>query len=252
MSEPETRFASIPVSTIRPPTKRLSIADLFVITLGAAIAIWFLQQPATFLDNRAVILVNVVMSPLYGLSIAALILATYRLLRASPPFATQPGHWLLLIVGTMFAGIGLLAKAAPAAFSSEHPESWGVLAVIGLVLAGWLLASSLILIYRCGRDASEDQPRNWRVVFQWLVIAPITVFFGGCLLPGGLGVFVLPMLMIFLPPIVLYVALLRAIALDLWRKDYRDHWHWLGVAAFLGLPTHIALLVLAEHLQSTR
>src|SRR6476659_11351256 len=104
MSEPASNVSPI----ARPPrelvpSKRLSIADLLLIMVGSAIAILILQPPSAT-QNVPIVIVNAVMSPLYGSAVTAVFLAVWRSLTGREPFASEPGHTLLLIIGTMFTG----------------------------------------------------------------------------------------------------------------------------------------------------
>src|SRR5262245_34478256 len=101
MNEPATNTSPL----LRPPpelirSNRLSIADLLLITLGTAIAIWILHSPQESRETPNVF-VNVCMAPLYGSAIAAVLLACYRV-AMTEPFITEPGHWLLWMLGTVF------------------------------------------------------------------------------------------------------------------------------------------------------
>lgn len=226
---------------------RLSIADLLLITLGTAIAIWILQPSGTA-PGIAQATVAIVFAPLYGAAIAATLLAISRSHRNLAPFATQPGHRLLLLIGTTFAAIGLAAKGI-----SNHGQTRGmwspVLDTLCVLVAAVLLLFSAGLLLSMAFGELEESPR-WRRVFQLTAAMVAVPFVGGCCLdPLGGRPFPLVVILaipVFGTPILLFATMLAAIIEDLWRQSPRDFWHWIGVAAFFGIPSHLVLFLAVE------
>jgi hypothetical protein len=229
-------------------SNRLSIADLLLITLGTAIAIWFLHSPQTSRETPFVF-VNVCMAPLYGSAIAAVLLGCYRVAMAVP-FKTEPGHWLLVMIGTVFLGCGMLSRfSLPYQFDPENNFSvgpQGLLFLFGICLLMVSLGLVVASVY-----ANDHQPLRWRIVFRligWMLLLGVIV---SLFLPAGGAVYILMWLLPLIGLALLTLAFLTTIfaaIMDLRERRYRDHWHWLGVAAFLGLPAHLGLLILAENL----
>jgi hypothetical protein len=246
MNEPAKSATPLSLPNEEPlRSSRLSIADLLLITQGAAISIWIMQPPEGP-RATAFVAVSVLMAPLYGACIAAVLRATWRMLIDAPPVAAQPGHRFLFVIGTMFCGIGLVAKSLPGIYLYDQPHAFvEVLAVVMpfgvclIVLSIGLLTSTLFTI--------DSQPRHWQRVywlFAWTVFLGVI---GPCLIDiGGASILALILAVVLLtPPILVLVTTIAAVTIDVSRREYRDHWHWLGVAAFLGLPAHFVLMMIA-------
>src|SRR5678815_1269821 len=88
---------------------RLSIAHLLLITAGSAVAIWLLQPPNGKVSALEVV-ISVIFAPVYGTALAAIVLAFLRVRTQWVAIAEEPGHWLLLIIGSGFAGPALLIR----------------------------------------------------------------------------------------------------------------------------------------------
>jgi len=209
MHEPKEN--SSPLSL--PPVKRdgghrLSIVDLLLITLGTAVALWIMPRE---------------------------------------PIATQPGHWLLLLIGCTFLGNGSIARGG-VALDKSAPGAASLLLAAG---GGLLLSSLGLLIYRV--VANVDLSTDWRRVFRLLATTlTVPIFGGGCLglwaLSGAPKLLLLiPAMFAFGPPILLLASTIAAIVSDYRRREARDIWHWLGIAAFFAMPVHLgAALFMTE------
>jgi hypothetical protein len=220
MDEPATSDVR---SKAAPPESpfygRLSIAHLLLITAGSAIAVW-LQQPPGMESSVVAVTLAVTLAPVYGTAMAAIVISLSQ--RPARPFAAQPGHWLLLLIGNVFAGLGLAWRMAFMVRSPGAPVPKALLFMAAVAIA-WplLLTFALVFFIQAVRDVR--QPAPWRLVF-WLFAG--TVFLP-CCLPA------------------LPVAALYAVVEDLREPQHRDLWHWFGVAALFGVVMHLTLLWLA-------
>jgi hypothetical protein len=224
---------------------RVSIADLLLITLGTAIVIWF-WLPLEGKLNRSETAVTIAFAPLYGSAIAAVLIALFRAHRILPPFPTQPGHWLLLLVGVTFVAVGLLAKATDLE-SSNAPrgEIWKFWQVVCILAVGFLFLFSAGMLFTVAFGVVEESAR-WRWFFQLTAALIVTLFFGGCCVdplgsPPMLFLLAIPLVGLF---ILILVAAVAAIVEDRLHRLPRDFWHWLGLAAFFGIPLHFVVLVI--------
>jgi len=164
----------------------------------------------------------------------------------TPPVAAQPGHRFLFIIGTMFCGIGLVAKSFPGVYLYARPHAFVEVLAVVMAFGGFLIVLSIGLLANT-LFTIDGQPRHWQRVywlFAWTVFLGVI---GPCLLAGGpVPILALIIAVIQLtPPILLLLTTIAAVSIDVSRREYRDHWHWLGVAAFLGLPAHFVLLIIA-------
>jgi len=247
MNGPQTSTtATAPEHSRSLGANRLSIADLLLITLGSAIAIWVLQPPGG-VYSRSWTAVNVAFSPLYGAALAVVILAVRADLKLKS-FATQPGHWLLLWFGTLFATVGFAAKGAtvPREILKEWslvPQTLCVLASVCLALFGALLLLSLAI------GDMEPSPR-WRRVFQLMLawaVTPVVCVLLAAAVYRNMAALIFVTAIFFAVPVILLVASIIAVAQDLRESKRRNFWHWLGVATLFGLPLHVVLLVVVAN-----
>ena len=241
MDEPVTTPLQHKCSSPEPPFYgRLSIAHLLLITAGSAAAIW-LMQPPNGNAGRLDVIISVSFAPVYGTALAVLVLAFRRVLTVGIPIATEPGHWLLLIIGSGFAGPVLLIRSgslisqSPAPMPQPAGEVFLAFAGIGVGIAILLMAGASLLVV----IAEYHDSQRWQAVF-WLLgavtVSPVTCC--GCLVPKEGG--------------ALYAALVAALVgsaayaavSDVLERQYRDLWHWLGVAALFAAITHAALFLL--------
>jgi hypothetical protein len=206
--------------------------------MGTAIAVWILQPPS---GPRRIILavVNIVMSPFYGCAVAAVCVSLFRIVKEMEPFATQPGHWLLLMIGTAFLGIGLPVRGSePISMAFPAPEAVFVV----LLGAGVALVAISLGVIAFAIGANGDETPCWRLTFGMIAWTLGLGILGSLLFSSG-GI---ELLLIFVPPLVLAATFVAAVVSDLWQRIYRDFWHWLGIASFAGLPLHILLVAVAD------
>ncbi|HEY2414050.1 MAG TPA: hypothetical protein VGI40_17520 [Pirellulaceae bacterium] len=241
MNEPAPKISPLPRLPPEPIySKRLRIADLLLITLGTAIAIWILQPPRGP-RHIGFVTVSVVMAPLYGCAVAAVLVSAFRMFTNTGTFATEPGHWLLLILGTIFLGIGLLISGA-LHLSVELPSEVARGGYAILFLLGIALLMTSVFVIALATGTNEDETVYWKFVLRMIVWALVLEFVIWLLLVAR-GPELL--LLVLGPPLVLMAAFVAAAVNDLRQRNYRDFWHWLGVAAFAGLPIHVVLLIIA-------
>src|SRR5262249_1432364 len=133
------------------------------------------------------------------------------------PFAMEPGHWLLLIIGTAFFGAGVVSRMAPS--NIDHPLPLPLLAffvsvcVVGICVALFSIALLIAAVY-----ANDQQPRRWRVVFRLIGWTLFISFLGSLLLPAGDLVLIWIPLLMTISPILVPIAMIAAVAIDLWER----------------------------------
>src|SRR5262245_11460678 len=245
MHEPSNSGAPFSRPTQSRRINRLSIADLFLITLGTAIAIWF-WLPLRDTLNAPQMGIIVAFAPLYGSAIAAVFISAFRAHKNLAPFASQPGHWLLLLIGYLTIALGLFPKGEP--LLSDNPQKLeGLIPIIQVMCA---LAAIVLLLFSAALLLSmafgpvEESPR-WRWTFQLLVATAAIPFVGGCLGPVATDVMpltVVALIVFFAIPVALLGSSIAAVGEDVLHRVPRDFWHWLGVAAYFGVPIQIVLL----------
>jgi hypothetical protein len=219
---------------------RLSIAHLLLITAGSAVAIW-LMQPPNGKASTLEVAISVIFAPVYGTALAVNVLAFVRARSQWVTIAEEPGHWLLIIIGSGFAGPALLIRSAswisqsPA--PSPQPAGEIFLAFAGICVAIALLLEasvSLLVVLAEYRDS-----HRWQAVF-WLLgvvaVGPVTCCgYLGSYAGGGVYAALIALLLI---------SSAYAAAIDIRERQYRDLWHWLGVAALFAATCHAALYIL--------
>jgi hypothetical protein len=99
-----------------------------------------------------------------------------------------------------------------------------------------------VFVIALATGTNEDETVYWKFVLRMIVWALVLEFVIWLLLVAR-GPELL--LLVLGPPLVLMAAFVAAAVNDLRQRNYRDFWHWLGVAAFAGLPIHVVLLIIA-------
>jgi hypothetical protein len=213
---------------------RLSIAHLLLITAGSAVAIWLMQPPNGKADAVAVA-ISVFFAPVYGTALAVTMMAFLRARSQWVAIAEEPGHWLFIIIGGGFAGPALMMRSgswinqSPAA-KPQHAEALLAFGGICVAVALTLMAVvSLLVVLAEYRDS-----RRWHTVFGLLAATLITPT---CCGPVGILVF---------PPALLGLlgATAYAAVTDFKERQYRDLWHWLGIAALFAAVCHAVLFLI--------
>jgi hypothetical protein len=187
------------------------------------------QLRASWLAWQRLYLLRLIFAPVSGAALAGLVLAGGRTLTRSYGFPSQPGHWLLVVIGAMI----MLAYLRPLAQSHLTQR-----AADGLVActASLIFVPPLILL----------QQLRWRIAFGILVCA-FSVLAAAFLLAIATPYLVLPnlamigfALMASFPVIVASSAVLDARE----RLNF-DLFHWIGITAVFLLTLHfIAVLAI--------
>jgi hypothetical protein len=177
------------------------------------------QRMWRILQNRY--LINLAFAPIYGLALAGFVLAGWRLVNAKAGFPTQPGHWLLAVIGSATALVAIKVRFSLHPPASDHEDSLYMLIVALMsLLAGIKVGDSL-----------------WRV--------PLCIFGGSILLlsplpalpPGpGSGTLVA---MAMLGVGTAFVLALVCAATEVARRSRGDLFHWIGVATLIGVVGHL-------------
>jgi len=217
---------------------RLSIAHLLLWTATTALAVGTIMPDpidAPFQSDmpaevRAYLsrqqqqwrMATVLTGPVLGAGLAALVIATWRRWRHQPGFPTQPGHWMLMIVGMCtVAAMDLALVNRLSRFNSN-------LILSSLVLIFWVTCLvTLILLAVAYFRVSEPLP--WKCVFAIAGVNVGLFFFGCCGFPLGEPFpFQLITLAVFhATPISVVVAAV----LDVLSGRAHDVFHWVGVVA---------------------
>jgi hypothetical protein len=230
------------MSDSAPKPFHLSLANLLLWMAATAVAVALMHRPAAPQALAPVALLNVAFAPVYGLAMLTLVSALNECSLTPPPRLTEPGHWLLATIGAGFLGGVGLARVGSALEASPHPPHaiaifLGAAAVTAACVALVLLP---ILVFAAMHELRRM--RIWQVVFPLLALAGLSVTSGCCL-----GFWPVGRMLFALTPTSLLGATLLAILIaaigDVWRREYRDLQHWLGVAGALAVAIHVVLLV---------
>jgi hypothetical protein len=243
-----TTAENLPVETRRLEGNRLSIAHLLLWTAATAlvfsccerppapsqIGIGGFSQPGTnveaardrerqrfwqMLQNRY--LINLAFAPIYGFALAGFMLASWRITNAKSGFPTQPGHWLLVVIGSATALVAAKLRLSLPPPASDYEDSMYLLIVALMsLLAGFKVGDSL-----------------WRV--------PLLIFGGSILLlsplpalaPGPGGGTLVTMAMFGVG--TAFILALVCAATEVARCDRGDIFHWTGVATLIGVVGHL-------------
>jgi hypothetical protein len=217
---------------------RLSIAHLLLITAGSAVAIWLMQPPNGKAGTLEVV-ISAIFAPVYGTALAVVVLAFARgAIRLWGAIAEEPGHWLLLIIGSGFAGPALLIRSGSVIRQWPAPSpqpAWEIfLAFVGICVAiALLLEASVSLLVVI---AEYHDSRRWHAVFCLLGLTIFSPCCGTVVLDSGA-------LSLVLTVALLLVFTTYAAAVDIRERQYRDLWHWLGVGALFAAVCHAALFL---------
>lgn len=166
---------------------RLSIAHLLLWTATTALALSLCERPrpaseigfASFLSQPGMdveaaknrerqqiwqlwqkrYLVSLAFAPIYGLALGGLVLGVWSIVTGRPGFPTQPGHWLLVVIGSATALV-----AWPVG-----PEG---ATLVGLALVGIVgIVAAIVLGMFCVETDLADR-RRWDI-FHWLGLATL-------------------------------------------------------------------------------
>jgi hypothetical protein len=163
---------------------RLSIAHLLLWTATTALALSLCERPppaseigfASFLSQPGMdveaaknrerqqiwrlwqkrYLANLAFAPIYGLALGGLVLAVWSIASGRSGFPTQPGHWLLVVIGS-----ATILAAWPVGPEGE--------ALLSIASTGILVAILLGMF----REESASADRRSRDIFHWLGVAAL-------------------------------------------------------------------------------
>lgn len=253
---PDPPLDATPGENPSPPiVPRLSIAHLMLWTLGTGIVlallrveiVWF--EPARaqldqFIDadswtsSQQVTAIGV--APFTGAGIAAVLVAAWVLVRRQALLCSQPGHWLLLLVGVAY-----LRDAAVVAV--RYLELRALLAdqdflrITSLRVGTTVIGNLAVALLLCVAWRFTPEPKRWRFYFAvsgttfglgaLLTLSILGVALAG--LPTTLltiitGIVVLPL------AITMVVSFFWAVAKDAWSGERRGLLHWVGVVVVVG------------------
>jgi hypothetical protein len=220
------------------PANRLAIAHLLLWTATTALAIGTIMpdpvdapapadMPAEFRayqdrQQEQWRIATVLTGPVLGAGLAALAIAYWRQLRHEPNFPTQPGHWILMIVGmcTVVAmELHLIDRVRLDGFGSNFIRTplfvffWVTILLPVITLA--------VAYYRVA------EPRRWKRVFAIAGGSLGLLFLALCcpLWPSAADLIILAIL--YATPISMVVAAV----LDVRSGRTYDVFHWVGVVA---------------------
>jgi hypothetical protein len=178
-----------------------------------------------------------------GAGLAALMLVVYRAIRRIAGFPTAPGHWLLLVLGTLAATtiaveaiVDLVSKwSGIDEYGLHGDEMWSLVSKLGLP------ASAAVAVAVIGRCASQNESPFWKVGLAFVAFEQVSAIL-------GCGAFLsmyrfdamadyrhwefFAVYMRWLSLAVL-LSVIVASAADFTRPG-RDVLHWAGVAAWIG------------------
>lgn len=240
------------------PANRLSIAHLLLWTATTALVFSCCERPpraseigfASFLSQPGAnveaamdrerqrlwrilqnhYLLNLAFAPIYGFALAGLALAGWRTAHAKPGFPNQPGHWLLVAIGSTTALA--IARVQTPLFQ----QASGALDSLLMLIVAAIFLLTGIKVGQC--------------IWQ----GPLFIFAGSVLLvsplralPTGPGSGTL--VGIALAGVgAAFVLGLFCVAGDLARRNRGDLFHWIGVATLLGVVGHLTGWFLAAWL----
>lgn len=257
-SAPELPIRNLPSAEIPPqppvPRPKLSIAHLMLWTLGTAIvlALSRLQISAFEMPRVAGVgdaattglqtffrLSAIVTAPFTGIAVALLLVAAARCYRRQPLPLSQPGHWILLIGGTIFILTALvrliqvLLTPLVAGEGAGGMMNWFFLGQLPVVILSFGGAGLYYMAWRCTAG-----PPRWSFHFASSAAGYAYIVVGGVLSSVLMTAGLIPS--DFLKMIVAFVAIPfylawvvsfpYAVIRDLLLKEYRDALHWAGVA----------------------
>lgn len=207
------------------PTNRLSIGFLMLWTLGTAIIlalhrVAFPENSSDSWNMRAFqTITSLGFSLGQGIQVGSLFLLAYRLATGRGGFPTAPGHWLLLVRGTVALLLWSSYVIVYLATNSSGPGN-SHLALVQIVQAPVYLVGVVLFVAAALR--TKDAGGLWTAIL--FVMTAIYVLSASM---RGISVSVLI-------AIVISILLPLAAASDPRRRE-RDFYHWAGVATTMGL-----------------
>ncbi|MCH5375183.1 MAG: hypothetical protein JJ992_14520 [Planctomycetes bacterium] len=242
---------------VDPPQPRLGVSHLMLWMLGSGLLLSVHQQvsnpdtagrPTWFQWHQTVI--AVISSIVYGPAIASLIMVVFRKIRGGPRFPSQPGHWLLLGIGSytalQTAGYLLAMTLSYLAMTLSYRDILDDMAIkMGTACLGHVTALILFAIaaYRI------DERRYWRVLFVFLAaVQGVVALAYGCLATAGVrfsdSIWALARIAFYGTPAVVLAAMILVVVLDHRRAKGRDWLHRVGVLVQL-LASLLSLISIA-------
>jgi hypothetical protein len=181
-------------------------------------------------------LVGLAVSPVYGAALAGIVLAVWRLVSLRFGFPTQPGHWLLILIGVLYGTISLRFFLT-SLWGGYNPTDFGI--VMGMALCAALIA--------CGM---------WRPLRWSLAVGLVALSFGAmaCAILAVMhstsfeplpAFAVAAMLSLMFLGSGMLLALLSAVA-DLYEEARFDALHWVGVFTLIGVLVHFVVILIVH------
>lgn len=238
-----------------PRPVRLSISHLLLWTTTTALVVALLQGVMPLQESagspwrRTEWIVTVVLlccAPAWGAAIAGGVLAVWRLIHYRAGFPAEPGHWMLVILGTFAVGAGLVILLE----NVRGPAAFAVVVLLGL---------AVLIPIETGFAAWCSNSRHWQFAFLSIVIGLLGISFHILVAAVGSHSRPAPSLVVLgllgicvaigLPPLAFVVAVLT----DLVRRERRDALHWIGIAALAAITAQpIAIFAIEAVVQRMR
>jgi len=232
-----------------PLRNRLTIGHLFLWTTTTAASIAILRpytvegghdpsdvEAVWYYRTQQLMLVGI--APIVGAGLAAMVLAVRAWFRRSPPFPTQPGHWLLFAIGIKTATVlSLLCIARIVHSPSQLAEIFEFVFPMAIVFS--FVATGVMLFSVASREHFVPRWRaGLRIVGACLVAFPIFQCCMPIYLGGWLGLSTL-CVWFGAPSVVVAISVF-----DFAKGARHDVLHWLGVMSFPALAAALSTAVL--------
>lgn len=234
----------------QPPRRpRLSIAHLMLWTLGTAIVLAFSRaqfagfESATSGDSVSTYLrvSAIVTAPFTGIAMAFVIASLWRIYWRQPLPISQPGHWILFIVGIVFllqAGEQIVDKAL-FSYLAEDPDMTALLFLSSLSQA-FIYGVTAGLSFWAWRRTREAP--SWRFFFAataaangLTALSPIVLLVSMIIKQAGMPL-TIAFGIIFVPVSIAWlISFPWAVGRDLFCRERRDALHWAGAILILVL-----------------
>ncbi len=245
---------------MHPPASqpRFQVSHLLLWIFGAAtilsMARWATPQPNQFPEELrdlaktsiapSLYIHAVLKALIFGPAVASCFLFLWRLFRPSAPFPVEPGHWLLLLSGTL-VGTGFLTHFTlgmhTVKFEAPNYDFFAnVEQLTGAALACILFSLPVFLL---------KSEQRWTVLFGlFSALAATSCLVRLSRVGMSLGIWpasvqLKPHLIHFIP-VVNLPAILVVVGLDIQHNVNRDWLHWVGIVVYLAGTTLYTIMLL--------
>jgi hypothetical protein len=181
-------------------------------------------------------LVGLAASPIYGAALAGILLALWRQISFRFGFPTQPGHWLLVLIGMLYWTVALRFFLS-SVLGNDNRIDLGTAAVMSV--------SSAFIAFALWR------PLRWSLAvglaavgFAALGCAILAVIFSSAMEPLPPFAVAAMLALMFLGSGIL-LALLSSVA-DLYEETRYDSLHWIGVFTLICVLGHFVLILIVH------